>query len=135
MDEFLRARLAGCSIVGGLVEEGDVVGLQRLQSLLILLRRSYTGIRGAARVPCEPVQTIDQLLTDPQVQAREMVQQVDFPGLGEIPIPGFPVKMSLTPGSIRSHAPGLGEHNEYVYKEILNFNSEKLTALKEEGVI
>ena len=88
-----------------------------------------------ARVPCEPVQTIDQLLTDPQVKAREMVQQIDFPGLGEIPIPGFPVKMSLTPGSIRSHAPGLGEHNDYVYKELLELSDEKIASLKEEGVI
>jgi CoA:oxalate CoA-transferase len=55
--------------------------------------------------------------------------------LGEIPIPGFPVKMSLTPGSIRSHAPGLGEHNDYVYKELLELSDEKIASLKEEGVI
>ncbi|UCC17434.1 MAG: CoA transferase, partial [Dehalococcoidales bacterium] len=72
---------------------------------------------------------------DPQVQAREMVQQVDFPGLGEIPIPGFPVKMSLTPGSIRSHAPGLGEHNDYVYEEILGLDQDRISGLKEDGVI
>jgi crotonobetainyl-CoA:carnitine CoA-transferase CaiB-like acyl-CoA transferase len=43
--------------------------------------------------------------------------------------------MSLTPGSIRSHAPGLGEHNDYVYKELLGFDDEKIASLKEEGAI
>ncbi|MFC2012153.1 CaiB/BaiF CoA transferase family protein [Chloroflexota bacterium] len=88
-----------------------------------------------ARVPAGPLQTIDQLLTDPQVQARGMVQNIDYPGLGEIPIAGFPVKLSLTPGSIRSHAPQLGEHNNYVYSELLDFNKEKISGLKEEGII
>ncbi|MFC1949389.1 CaiB/BaiF CoA transferase family protein [Chloroflexota bacterium] len=88
-----------------------------------------------ARVPAGPLQTIDQLLTDPQVQARGMVQNIDYPGLGEIPIAGFPVKLSLTPGSIRSHAPQLGEHNNYVYSELLDFSKEKMSGLKEEGII
>ncbi|MFC1920108.1 CaiB/BaiF CoA transferase family protein [Chloroflexota bacterium] len=88
-----------------------------------------------ARVPCEPVQTIDQLLTDPQVQARDMVQQIEYPGLGKIPIAGLPVKMSLTPGSIKSHAPQLGEHNDYVYSELLGLSPEKVSALKQEGII
>jgi len=88
-----------------------------------------------ARVPCEPVQTIAQLLTDPQVQAREMVQYFDYPDLGKIPIPGIPMKLSLTPGSIRNHAPALGEHNEYVYCQLLSLSQEKVSSLKQQGVI
>ncbi len=88
-----------------------------------------------ARVPCEPVQTIDQLLTDPQVIAREMVQQIEYPELGKIPIAGIPMKLSLTPASIRSYAPKLGEHNDYVYQEILGFSPEKVSTLKQEGII
>ena len=88
-----------------------------------------------ARVPCEPLQTIDQLLTDPQVQARDMVQHIEYPGLGKIPIAGIPMKLSLTPGSIRSHAPQLGEHNEYVYQELLGLSPETVSSLKQEGII
>lgn len=88
-----------------------------------------------ARVPCEPLQTIDQLLTDPQVQARDMVQNIEYPGLGKIPIAGTPMKLSLTPASIRSHAPQLGEHNEYVYCELLGLSPEKVSSLKQEGII
>jgi crotonobetainyl-CoA:carnitine CoA-transferase CaiB-like acyl-CoA transferase len=88
-----------------------------------------------ARVPCEPVQTIDQLLTDEQIKARDMVQQVEFPGLGGLPIAGIPMKMSLTPGTIKGHAPGLGEHNDYVYSELLGFSADRIAGLKEAGVI
>jgi crotonobetainyl-CoA:carnitine CoA-transferase CaiB-like acyl-CoA transferase len=88
-----------------------------------------------ARVPCGPVSTVDQLLTDPQVAAREMVKYFDYPGLGKIPIPGIPMKLSLTPGSIKSPSPKLGEHNEEVYCGLLGFSSEKVTSLRQEGII
>ncbi len=88
-----------------------------------------------ARVPAGPLQTIDKLLTDPQVQVREMVQYIEYPGLGKIPIAGVPMKLSLTPGSIRSHAPQLGEHNEYVYGQLLGLSPEKVAELKQEGII
>lgn len=88
-----------------------------------------------ARVPCEAVKTVDQLLTDPQVEAREMIEYIDYPGLGKIPVPGIPVKLSLTPGSINTPAPKLGEHNEEVYCRLLGFSSEKLSALNREGAI
>ena len=88
-----------------------------------------------ARVPCGVVNTIDQLLTDPQVKAREMIKFVDYPELGKIPVPGIPIKLSLTPGSINTPSPKLGEHNEEVYGDLLGFSSEKLFELKQEGII
>ncbi len=93
------------------------------------------GLCEEARVPCEPVRTIDQLLSDPQVQAREMVQYFDYPGLGKIPIPGIPMKLSLTPGSIRAPAPGLGEHNEEIYGGLLGLGQDEISHLKQEGII
>jgi CoA:oxalate CoA-transferase len=88
-----------------------------------------------ARVPCGVVNTIDQSLTDPQVKAREMIKFVDYPELGKIPVPGIPIKLSLTPGSINTPSPKLGEHNEEVYGGLLGFSSEKLFELKQEGII
>ena len=88
-----------------------------------------------ARVPCGVVNTVDQLLADPQVKAREMIKFMEYPGLGEIPIPGIPIKLSFTPGGINTPAPRLGEHNEEVYCGLLGFSSEKLSKLKREGII
>jgi len=88
-----------------------------------------------ARVPCGVVNTIDQLLTDPQVKAREMIKFMDYPELGKIPVPGIPIKLSLTPGSINTPSPKLGEHNEEVYGGLLGFSPEKLFKLNQEGII
>lgn len=89
----------------------------------------------AARVACARVNTADKLLTDPQSIASGMVVQVDHPELGTIPLPGIPMKLSRTPGSIRSLAPKLGQHNEEVYRDLLGLNPDELDQLRKEGII
>jgi len=88
-----------------------------------------------AGVPCEPVNTMYQLLDDPQIKAREMIVYADHPELGRIPLPGTPIKLSLTSGRIGALSPKLGEHNEEIYGKLLGFNSEKLSQLKQRGII
>ncbi|MBF9032689.1 CoA transferase [Rhodobacterales bacterium HKCCE2091] len=65
----------------------------------------------AAGVPCGPVLDHAQLLTHPQIEARRMVEEIDHPRAGRLKALGIPVKLSDTPGSIRRHAPSLGEHD------------------------
>jgi crotonobetainyl-CoA:carnitine CoA-transferase CaiB-like acyl-CoA transferase len=60
---------------------------------------------------------------------------MNYPEIGEIPVPGIPVKLSLTPGSINIPSPKLGEHNKEVYGGLLGFSSQRLSRLKREGVI
>lgn len=86
-------------------------------------------------IPCAPVNTSDQLLDDPQVNAREMIVEVGYSGLGKLPVQGIPIKLSKTPGQIVNPAPEIGEHNAEVYCNLLGFNAEKLYGLKQEGII
>ena len=88
-----------------------------------------------ARVPCGKVNTASDTINDPHVRAREMLVDMEYPEAGSVPIPGVPVKLSETPGGIRTPAARLGEHNEEVYCNLLGYKSEDLVALKEEGVI
>ena len=88
-----------------------------------------------ARVPCSIVNTVDELLDDPQVKAREMILYADHPGLGRIPVPGIPLKLSSTPGKVSGVAPRIGEHNEEIYCGLLHFSSQKLSNLKQDGII
>lgn len=88
-----------------------------------------------AGVPCEPVNSMYQLLDDPQIKAREMIVYADHPELGRIPLPGTPIKLSLTPGRVGALAPKLGEHNEEIYGKLLGFSLEKLSQLKQRGII
>jgi CoA:oxalate CoA-transferase len=88
-----------------------------------------------ARVPCGIVNTVDQLLDDPQVKARDMIVYADYPGVGKIPLPGVPIKLSLTPGSLSALAPRVGQDNEEVYGGLLGFSGHKLLELRKDGVI
>ena len=88
-----------------------------------------------ARVPCSVVNTVDKLEDDPQVVAREMIVNMNYPEIGSIPIPGLPIKLSLTPSSINSPAPKIGEHNEEIYCGLLGFSQKELNKLREEDII
>lgn len=88
-----------------------------------------------ANIPCAPVMTIDALLHDPHVRAREMIVEMEHPTLGPVPVTGIPVKLSASPGRIEALGPELGEHNEQVYGTLLQLTPEELKELRESGVI
>jgi crotonobetainyl-CoA:carnitine CoA-transferase CaiB-like acyl-CoA transferase len=81
------------------------------------------------------VNNIAEMVNDPQVAAREMLIDMEYPGIGKVPLPGVVIKMSGTPGAIERPAPMAGEHNEEVYSSLLEFTPEQLQQLKAEGVI
>ncbi len=72
---------------------------------------------------------------DPQFLARDMLLRVDDPELGEIVIPGFVPKLSVTPGSVRWTGPAtVGAHNEQVYCEMLGHRPDELEAWRKGGI-
>lgn len=81
-----------------------------------------------------PILSITEMQEHEQVKAREMVIEVEDANFGKIREPGFPIKMSKTPGNIRNGAPLLGIDNEDVYSE-LGYSKNDLNQLKEEGII
>ena len=87
------------------------------------------------RVPCGRVNTARDIINDPHVRAREMLVDVSYPGVGAVPLPGIPVKLSETPGQIETPAPGLGVHNEAVYGKLLGLSSRELESMKNAGII
>lgn len=86
-------------------------------------------------VPVGPVNAIDQVLADPQVLHREMLQGIAHPGLasGVVRLTGFPVKLSATPATLRRHPPLLGEQTEDVLCE-LGYTPAEVEALVTSGV-
>jgi crotonobetainyl-CoA:carnitine CoA-transferase CaiB-like acyl-CoA transferase len=69
-------------------------------------------------VPSGPINSVDQVLSDPQVLHREMVVDVDHPRLGSIKSIGCPIKLSETPARLSRPAPDLGEHTIEVLAEL-----------------
>ena len=86
-----------------------------------------------AGVPAAPVNTVDRMIKDPQVIAREMIVKQQHPTAGEISVVGVPVKLSETPGSVRTPAPLLGQHTNEVLGAL--GYGERLESLKKQGVI
>ncbi len=72
-----------------------------------------------ARVPAGPVLDLQQVLDDPQVKARELLKYVEHPGAAKpVPLADTAVRLSATPGGIRTRAAALGEHTDEVLREI-----------------
>ncbi len=88
----------------------------------------------AAGVPAAPVQTIDQVLADPQTVARGMVVEQQHPLLGTIRLPNLPFRFSDCDTSPRSVAPLLGQHNREIAAE-LGYGHDEIEALVGEGVL
>jgi len=86
-------------------------------------------------VPVAPVLSIDQVLDDPHVKARGVITAMDHPTAGTVRSPGFPVKLSRTPGTVRMPAPLLGQHTEEILTQVLGYTREQVTGLRREGVI
>jgi CoA:oxalate CoA-transferase len=89
----------------------------------------------AIGVPCGPVNTVDKVVQDPQVQARDMVVTVPDPEAGAVSMAGVPIKLSATPGGVQGPAPRLGEHTEAVLAEWLHMPPDEVARLRQEGVI
>jgi len=88
-----------------------------------------------AGVPAGVVNDGEDLQTrDPQLKERGFYVWLDHPEAGRIAHDGLTFALSKTPGEVR-RAPLLGEHNEYVYKEVLGFSEEEVNQLITEGVL
>jgi crotonobetainyl-CoA:carnitine CoA-transferase CaiB-like acyl-CoA transferase len=98
-----------------------------------LLRRrpvqAWVALLRDAGVPCGAVRPIDAALADPQVAARAMIETVEHPTIGTLKMLGLPVKLSDTPGSVRTPPPRLGEHTRSVLGHDLGMDETRIQAL------
>jgi len=89
----------------------------------------------AAGVPCGPINTVAEALTDPHTLARDMVRTVKHPKAGDLKMVGIPFRMNGTPATIRRAPPLLGEHTEEVLAGELGLTAERIAQLRAEKVI
>ena len=85
-------------------------------------------------IPVAKVYGLDEVFNDPQVLHRQMVIEIEHPKLGKVKQPGIAIKLSETPGKIRSLAPLFGENTEEVLLG-LGYDKSKINELHQNKVI
>jgi len=108
--------------------------IARLQE--VFLTRSFeeweTLLVGAG-IPIGAINNIEQVVEHPQVVARGALVEMQHPRVGKVRVVGVPIRLSETPGSVRTPSPSLGEHTETVLAEVLGMTAQEIAALREAG--
>jgi formyl-CoA transferase len=97
-------------------------------------RVHWVSLLQKAGVPCAQIQTYDQVVNDPQLQARGFFWKGRHSKLGDIEMIGSPIHFSETPVRQERAGPGLGEHTSEVAKALGRTDAD-ITALKANGVL
>ena len=85
-------------------------------------------------VPCGPINSIDKVFDDPQVQHLGIAQEIETIPFGDTKLVGQPFNLSRSSSSMKRRPPEKGEHNEDVLGD-LGLSAEELESLKEKNII
>jgi formyl-CoA transferase len=144
-----RQFLALCTMLGIpeiATDERFVTNPQRVEhrdELIELLAQIFITDDGArwlegmsaAGIPCGPINTIDQVMTHPQIEHRGMIVDVPHPTAGSVKVVGPPFIMSDTPAQVRSHPPLLGEQTDEILRGRIGLSPDEIARLRDEGAI
>nr|WP_315237167.1 CoA transferase [uncultured Albidiferax sp.] len=135
-------------LIGGEAMAADVrfhtsAGRNEHRIEILALAKAWVGARTVAEVltaldaidvPSAKVQNIEEVLNDPQIQARNMVIEQQHPVLGAIRMPNLPFNFSGCDSPVPSVAPTMGQHNRQIAGG-LGYSDTEIDALLEAGVL
>ena len=111
---------------------------EKLQAV-IAQKPSQYWLEGLAKVnvTCGPINTIEQVFADPQVQARGMELEMPHSATGDNPVHliASPIRMSKTVTDYRYAPPVLGQHTDEILAELLDLDADTIAGLRDRGVI
>ena len=123
------------AVNAGRVEQRDTLVPMIAELVRTRTQRDWLAALEAVGVPCGPINRLDQVFADPQVQARRMRIDLPHPRSGTVPQVGNPLRFSTTPVTYTQAPPLLGEHTEAVLTERLGLSKPSLADLVARGVV
>jgi crotonobetainyl-CoA:carnitine CoA-transferase CaiB-like acyl-CoA transferase len=114
-------------------EKGEAVRTAIKKILLEKTRDEWVEILTEADTAIAPVLAPEEVLTNAHILKRGLVMEMEHPILGQVKQMGFPIKLSGTPGQVRSFAPYAGQHSEEILRG-LGISNDEINRLKENGV-
>jgi len=97
--------------------------------------RAWIDLCESIGIPAAPINTVDKVFQDPQVQARRLRTSAQHPVSGEVPLVASPLSIPTSPVQIRHAPPHLGEHTDEVLAGRLGCTREEIAAWRQAGVI
>jgi formyl-CoA transferase/CoA:oxalate CoA-transferase len=104
-------------------------------ALVTRSRRHWIERLSAAGVPCGSVRNFQELFADPQLDARGMIARIEHATAGTLRTLGLPVKLSETPGAVRTPPPLLGQHTDAILADDLGLSEDAIAGLRRQNVI
>jgi crotonobetainyl-CoA:carnitine CoA-transferase CaiB-like acyl-CoA transferase len=120
---------------GGRVENYAALRPMLMAKLQARTRAEWAQVLKAAGVPSGSVRDVAEVLRDEHLQARGMVATVHHPTIGALSVLGVPVKLSETPGAVRSAPPVLGQHTESILRNDVGLDDNAIAQLRASGAI
>jgi len=122
--ETMKARLAHYGELRPVIDRV----ISKMTRAETIVRMSEVGI------PAGPINTVGEILEDPQIRAREMVLELTHPEYGPLKTLGIPIKLSETPGAVDKAPPCFGEHNRELLSR-LGYDGDEIDKLADAGVV
>lgn len=122
--ETMKARLAHYEELRPMIE----MVFSAMTRADVIARMSEVGI------PAGPINTVGEIMEDPQLAAREMIVELTHPDYGPLRVLGIPIKLSDTPGVVQNAPPRFGEHNREVLSK-LGYGEEEIATFASRGII
>jgi crotonobetainyl-CoA:carnitine CoA-transferase CaiB-like acyl-CoA transferase len=121
------SRFASTHLRAGHLDEVDAQ-----VSAWTVLHRKWELVRTleASGVPCAPVQTVREVVDDPQLKERGMIRYVDHPRMGRVPVVGNPLQLSDSPLTDVRLAPPLGRDTDEVLREVAGYDADRIADLR-----
>lgn len=103
---------------------------QLVERLRAKSRDEWVRAFQAAGIPSGSVRNIGEVFADEQLAARGMIQEVEHALAGAMRVLGIPIKLSDTPGSVRSAPPTLGQHTDAILSGDLKLTADEIARLR-----